>query len=145
MILENHETAKRNLAELENEARYLPINLSAAIKASEAKEIARLKQREKEIESELFSARVLHLQTLIEAREMQSLETRERLTQAKLNSQEIDKVSAVELKILNDARTQINNKALSALALPGRIEIELRRLRDEIDLIKKELNQLISS
>jgi hypothetical protein len=97
-IMENipYETARQNLEELQCEALSLPSNLTSAMEAGNARETIRLKAREKDIFSEILSARISFMKARIEKLEADLAITHKILLQAQLEGKKADIILAEE-------------------------------------------------
>jgi predicted metal-dependent hydrolase len=145
MIEENYIEAKKHLENLRIEGRSLSTNLSAAAAAGNGEELVRIKGRERDLPTELFAAQVMLLRSEIEKLETAQAESYRKLQQAKEDSREVDKVVSMQIEILTNERTRLNNQALTALTLPRIIEEEISQRSRDISKTKKELTDLLSS
>jgi uncharacterized small protein (DUF1192 family) len=97
------------------EKRNLGADLLSAIEKKDGDEIVRLKEREKTIDSELFSAQILALRAEIEEVEAQMWKDGENIVKAQALTKETDALVISQVGILREEIQTLNNDALSKL------------------------------
>jgi ABC-type Na+ efflux pump permease subunit len=106
---------KENLQNLLNEKSSLGKDLRLAIDANNGEEISRLKQREKSIDSEVFSAQILALKADIREVEARLALDRENVLQAKETSRQTDSLVVAQISVLREEIQRVNNESLAKL------------------------------
>jgi hypothetical protein len=109
------EMEKENLQILLNEKKSMGKDLRCAIEASDGVEISRLKQREKTIDSEVYSAQILALKVEIKELEAQLGLDRQNVLKAKETSKQTDSLVVAQITILREEIQRVNNEALAKL------------------------------
>ncbi len=142
---ENHtQQFKDELKNLEDEARALPINLSACISSGvNPKEIIRLRGRERDLPAEIGAATIMLIHAQIEELESCQRDSYRELVKAREDSRDLDNLVSVQLRILDVERAKLNQDVLTALTRPRLIEREIDVRSGEIANLRKRLNDFI--
>lgn len=143
--MEDYIKAKKHLDELLNEERSLSNNLSAAFSAGNAGEMTRLKGRQRDLPSEIFTARAMLHKAHIDMLEAEQTTDYREMQEAKEYSKNLDFVVIAKIEVLDSEKTRLRNEALAALALPSIIGSRIARRSTEISNIKKELSELVAA
>jgi hypothetical protein len=143
--MENYINAKKQLDDLLNEDRTLSVNLSAAVAAGDVGEVTRLKGRQRDLPSEIFTAKAMLYKAHIEMLEAEHTADYRELLEAKQNSKNLDSVVSAKIQVLDVEKAKLKNEALSALALPSIIQGRIDRRNKEIWRIRKELSDLLAA
>jgi hypothetical protein len=143
--MEDYNDAKRNLDNLLDEERSLSVNLSAACAAGNALEMTRLKGRQRDLPSEIFTAQAMLHKAHLDMLEAEQAKDYRELHEARQKSKDLDSVVSVKLQVLDAEKVRLRNEALSALALPSIIGNRIARRSSEISKIKKELSELVAA
>ncbi len=130
---------KENLEKLLNEQGSLSSDLLCAIDANDGVEIVRLKEREKTIDSEVFSAEILALKAEIKELETRLGFDRQNVLQAKETSKNADSLIGMQTSVLRGEIQKLDNEVMSKLvaikiAEKGVFETEgkLAKLRERL-------------
>lgn len=106
---------KENLERLLSEKASLGRNLRLAVEAGDGVEISSLKQREKTIESDIYSAEILALQAEIRELQTQLEQANKKLLEAKETSLNTDSLVVFQVEILRGEIKRLNDDAFGKL------------------------------
>ncbi len=133
---------KKILNNLEAEKSNLSKNLRLAIEASDGVEITRLKEREKTIDSEIYSAEILAIQAEIKELEAQSVLARQNVVRAEELSKKAGSLVGLQIGVLREEIQTLDNEATAkrvAIKIAERSANEtgakLMKLREKLEKI----------
>jgi ABC-type phosphate transport system auxiliary subunit len=135
---------KKILNNLEAEKSNLSKNLRLAIEASDGVEITRLKEREKTIDSEIYSAEILAIQAEIKELEAQSVLARQNVVRAEELSKKAGSLVGLQIGVLREEIQTLDNEATAkrvAIKIAERSANEtgarLMKLREKLEKITR--------
>jgi hypothetical protein len=138
------ENAKQILKNLENESSSLKRNLESAMEAGDSKEIIRLKQRQKDLPNEIFSARVLAVKGELTELEAQQVSYQRSAIEARQESKAFDVTAAAEIEFHRKEITRLNNLSFERIYAVKSAENILDLTRKEIGNKQQKLAELLS-
>jgi hypothetical protein len=134
---------KEKLQELQEEKSSLESNLLLAIDASDGEEISRLKQREKTIDSDLFSAQILALRAEIDQVDAQLRLDREGISKAQALTKQTDALVISQVSVLRGEIQKLNNDSLAKLVAVKMAEQQLATTGARLRELREKLSELL--
>jgi hypothetical protein len=132
-----------NLEKLLLEKSLLGSDLLSAIDNNDGEEIVRLKQREKTIDSDIFSASVLALKSEINEIEAQLRIDRQNIVKAQALSKETDSLVISQVSVLRGEIQKLNNDALAKLVAVKTSEQQLATTGAKLLELREKLSNLL--
>jgi hypothetical protein len=134
---------QETLQNLEREVGTIAELLSSAIQAGNGEEITYLKNRQRDLPSELFTARILAVKDEISRLESEITADYKRLAEAKQTAKDTDALISSKVEFLKSEIAELNQKSLADLVEPQRITDEINRKSNRIFELKKSLQSFV--
>lgn len=139
-----YQNAKEHLDNLRLEQSKLMNELRDAANSANGAEIARIKQRQASLPSEIFAAEVMLRQANIRRLKLERAAAQSRIETARLNSRQTDARAIAAICVLDDEKQKIKTEALEALTAIYAAQNELSRVSDELDAEQRALSAMLS-
>lgn len=134
---------KENLEKLLSEKSSLGRDLRVAIDNGDGLEISRLKQREKTIDSDIFSAEIMALRAEIKEVEGQLLKDRQNVLKAQELSKETDSLVVSQISVLRGEIQRLNEEAMGKLVGVKTAEKQLANTGVKLSKLREKLANLL--
>ena len=135
--------AKRRLSDLRAESDNLPRALAGALTASDAEEVGRLRERQRELPNRILEAELdLSGMKVGRLREAQA-ERRRLLEQEQATSKEMDELVSPKIAELNAEIKRLKDKAHASLVRVYRLKGEIQQAAIELQAAEQEFKRLL--
>lgn len=140
----DYEQAKEKLFELRREDGGLANAVRAAVAAGDAVEVARLKRRQADLPSELYTAEVMQRQANVVRLRAEVAAVQNRVDAEGARSKEIDARVVASLRVLDEERQRINQEAMGALTAKYAAQNDFQKLYSELVEAQRALSELLN-
>jgi hypothetical protein len=134
---------KENLQNLLNEKSSLGKDLRLAIEASDGEKISRIKQREKTIDSDIYSAEILAIQAEIRELEGQSVLERQNVVRAKELSKETGSLVGLQIGVLREEIQTLDNEATAKRVAIKIAETRANEIGGKLMKLREKLSEMM--